>query len=43
MPDTTAETESPVFPCCKHCEDGPARQPCGIPHDNGCETCQDPA
>lgn len=42
MPAIT-ETEAMVFPCCGHCEDGRAGQPCGIPHGEACEHCQDPS
>jgi hypothetical protein len=37
-----------VHPCCGHCAAGPedvngTRKPCGIPHDEPCEHCQDPS
>jgi hypothetical protein len=44
MPGQVPAVEpAPVYPCCGHCFAGPASDPCGIPHDNPCEECQEAA
>jgi hypothetical protein len=38
----TALDEIPVvYSCCPHCDQGPGGGPCGIPHDDPCEPCEE--